>query len=283
MYYIKPAQGHLTSLFSNARKNPVLGVIKPHQGIDIGNDPDNTIIAAASGKIRVADNNGSTGFGKYIVITHPNGQETVYAHLASIVVKVGQVVRQGQTIGMKGTTGNSTGIHLHFEVSKTRWTNNFNNKLDPLLLFIDPITKEIQDMLNRIGCKLTPDGIYGDATISAVSKYQKDNGLISDGVCGRVTFEHMKKNIDAKLVAMTPSTILTTPKGDEDELKFSSPTLQKETEFSLQSKARRELVVKMAIEAGANKSVWENKLKTGEITDGDLLGLSLKYLVDTNK
>src|SRR6185312_1257263 len=205
MYYIKPAQGFLTSLFSNSRKNPVLGVIRPHQGIDIGNDTDNTIVAAASGEVRVADNAGKTGFGKYIAITHPNGQETIYAHLSSINVKTGQNVTQGQKIGVKGTTGNSTGIHLHFEVCKSRYADNFNSKLDPLLLFFDPLTKEIQEMLNKLGLKLATDGVYGNDTISAVTSYQKNNKLGVDGVCGRTTYNHMKNAISKLPKPPTPS------------------------------------------------------------------------------
>lgn len=282
MYYIKPAKGFITSLFSNSRKNPVLGIIRPHQGIDISSDPDNTIIAAANGTVRVADNAERTGFGKYIVITHPNGQETVYAHLYAINVKVGQKVKQGEKIGMKGTTGNSSGIHLHFEISKSRWTNDFSNKIDPLLHFVDPVTKNLQEMLCKLGHSLTIDGIYGDSTIKAVTMYQKANKLTSDGVAGRTTFAHLEKACEAlKTIANSPPP--TKPKGDEEELKFSSPTLQKETEFSLQSKSHREMIVKAAIEAGANKAVWEGKLKSGEITDGDLLGLAVKYLIDTNK
>lgn len=283
MYYIKPAKGYLTSLFSNSRKNPVLGVIRPHQGIDISSDSDNTIIAAANGVVRVTDNAGKTGFGKYIVITHPNGQETVYAHLSSITVKVGQRMKQGQKIGMKGSSGNSTGIHLHFEVCKTRFTNDFSNKLDPLLLFIDPVTIEIQEMLNKLGHKLVTDGIYGDATISAVTMYQKANKLTADGVCGRTTFAHIKKAADIIKTGASSPAPPNKPKGDEDELKFSSPALQKETAFSLSSKAHREMIVNAAIKAGANKAVWEGKLKSGEITDGDLLGLSVKYLIAENK
>lgn len=205
MYYIKPAKGPLTSLFSNSRKNPVLGIIRPHQGCDIGSDADNTIIAAASGRVRVADHPGKTGFGNYIVITHPNGQETVYAHLSAVNVRVGQTVKQGQKIGVKGTTGNSTGVHLHFEISKTRWTNSFSNKLDPLLHFVDPLTKELQDKLNKLGYgPLTVDGIYGESTISAVGRFQKANKLIADGVAGRATLNIIDKSVSNVTTAAKP-------------------------------------------------------------------------------
>ena len=68
--------------------------------------------------------------------------ETVYAHLQSIAVKVGQTVKQGERIGVKGTTGNSTGIHLHFEVHIGRWNNKFTNAVDPLRYVVDPEVKQ---------------------------------------------------------------------------------------------------------------------------------------------
>lgn len=205
MYYIKPAKGYLTSLFSNSRKNPVLGIIRPHQGCDIGSDADNTIVAAASGKVRVADYPGKTGFGNYVVITHPNGQETVYAHLSAVNVRVGQSVKQGQKVGVKGTTGNSTGVHLHFEISKRRWTNDFSNKIDPLTQFVDPVTKELQQKLNKLGYgPLVVDGLYGEDTISAVGRFQKAQKLVSDGVAGRATHTLLDKLSADLVIAAKP-------------------------------------------------------------------------------
>lgn len=275
MYYIKPAKGFLTSLFSNSRKNPVLGVIRPHQGIDISGDSDNTIIAAAPGRVRVADNVGKTGFGKYIVITHPNGQESVYAHLSAINVKVTQAVTQGQKIGIKGTTGNSTGIHLHFEICKSRYSNDFNNKLDPLILFFDPLTKEIQGMLSKLGFKLAIDGVYGNATISAVTTYQKENKLGVDGVCGRTTYTHIK-NAVAKLPSPTPkptipsipkpsAPIQNNPQGGVRMFNPSSNTLKTavETEFA------------QAVKDRIIDNKWLIQLQQGKLTLDDAFALKL--------
>jgi murein DD-endopeptidase MepM/ murein hydrolase activator NlpD len=72
------------------------------------------VVAAFDGKIRIAERRG--GYGNVVVIMHPNGLETVYAHLSKLKVKEGQVVLSGQTIGLGGSTGHSTGSHLHFEV-----------------------------------------------------------------------------------------------------------------------------------------------------------------------
>lgn len=86
-----------------------------HRGIDIARPTTRAIYAADHGVVEsVAWNDG--GYGNKIVINHNNGMRTIYAHLSSMDVKNGQVVEKGTEIGIMGTTGNSTGIHLHFEV-----------------------------------------------------------------------------------------------------------------------------------------------------------------------
>jgi len=86
-----------------------------HSGLDIGNKIGQPIYAAESGKIEVAGwNNG--GYGYYAIINHSGGLQTLYAHLSRIDIKVGQNVSRGQVIGGIGSTGRSTGPHLHFEV-----------------------------------------------------------------------------------------------------------------------------------------------------------------------
>lgn len=87
-----------------------------HQGIDIARPSNYNITAADNGVVTFTGWDGS--YGQKIVINHNNGYETLYAHLSEIDVTVGQVVPQGHVIGIMGTTGNSTGIHLHFEVHK---------------------------------------------------------------------------------------------------------------------------------------------------------------------
>ena len=79
-----------------------------------GDDGDD-VVAAAPGTVSVANPTGRTGYGRWVRITHAGGETTVYAHLSSVAVSVGQVVDQGQLIGQLGSTGNSTGPHLHFE------------------------------------------------------------------------------------------------------------------------------------------------------------------------
>ncbi|MEK4712220.1 peptidoglycan DD-metalloendopeptidase family protein [Sporosarcina sp. FSL K6-5500] len=272
MMFIKPCHGLITSLYSDARLNPVLNVIRPHWGTDYGNTPgQNDIIAAAAGKVRIAVNSG-TGFGKYVVITHPNGWETLYAHLTMISVSAGQTVKQGKKIGVKGTTGNSTGIHLHFEMSKGKWTNKYTQHVNPALYINDPDVRHLQLSLNEIGYKVAVDGLYGDGLAKEVLDYQKRNKLGADGVAGRVTIAALEKTVTSK----APS------EKEDEELKFSSPALKTETETSLVSKAHRQIIVAAAIKAGA-QSFWADRLADNTLTDADVLGLAVKYTVAVNK
>lgn len=89
---------------------------KLHKGIDIARPATRTIMAADHGIIETAGNSG--GYGNKITINHNNGYKTVYAHLDSIDVKAGQKIEKGMKIGMMGSTGHSTGVHLHFEIYK---------------------------------------------------------------------------------------------------------------------------------------------------------------------
>lgn len=195
MMFIKPCHGYITSLFVKARKNPFTSIIRPHWGIDYGNDINNDIYAAADGTVRLVVN-GSTGFGKYIIITHNNGWETVYAHLASFHVVSGQSVKKGQKIGVKGTTGNSTGIHLHFEISRGKWSNSYSHHVDPALYIDDPEVRLLQTHLNKLGHKLIVDGKYGDRTKKAVEDFQFKNGLTVDGIAGKMTMAAVKKSVN---------------------------------------------------------------------------------------
>ena len=282
--FLRPSEGRVTSHFNPARKNPVHGRVQPHLGVDFGRDGSPIIIAAANGTVTRARVMG--GYGNCVTIKHViNGKtyETLYAHLKSFNVKVNQIVKAGQQIGVRGSTGNSTGEHLHFGVFTPYYKESLEFAVNPLHYISDPEVKEIQQLLNNHGYKLTVDGIRGNATDKAIEDFQRKNKLTVDGVVGAVTMNLLKKT---NTVAYSPSPSIpkpTTTKGDEDELKFSSPALQKETEFSLLSKAHREMIVNAAVKAGANKAVWEGKLKSGEITDGDLLGLAVKYLIAENK
>jgi murein DD-endopeptidase MepM/ murein hydrolase activator NlpD len=108
-----PVHGHLTSSFG-ARFHPILGYSRMHQGVDYGAPMGSPIIAATDGTVGFAGWHG--GHGNYVQLIHPGNMRTGYAHMSRIVAKVGQKVRAGQLIGYVGSTGLSTGPHLHFEV-----------------------------------------------------------------------------------------------------------------------------------------------------------------------
>ena len=97
-----------------------------HKGTDLGATNDRKVFANAEGTVEaiqtgIPNDKGSTGtrsWGNYVLIKHPNGMKTRYAHLSQVLVKVGQHVSAGQQIGVQGNTGNSYGTHLHYEVYK---------------------------------------------------------------------------------------------------------------------------------------------------------------------
>ena len=112
---------YITSYFGY-RTHPVYGTTKFHSGIDIGAGYGDTIMASCSGTVIYVTepyegcNKGGTGYGNYCIIDHGNGYSTLYGHARDIYVSEGQWVEAGQSIGEVGSTGTSTGAHLHFEV-----------------------------------------------------------------------------------------------------------------------------------------------------------------------
>lgn len=94
----------------------LFGVRDFHTGVDIGATTGSNIVAAESGTVILANYGWNGGYGNYIILSHGNGITTRYAHASQLYVTAGQTVSKGQVIAAVGTTGNSTGPHLHFEV-----------------------------------------------------------------------------------------------------------------------------------------------------------------------
>ncbi len=103
----------LTSPFGY-RTHPVTGQYKFHNGVDLANDQGTPIYAARSGKVTVATYGGT--YGNYVTINHGDGFSSLYAHMTRYVVHKGDTVKKGQLIGYMGSTGRSTGPHLHFSI-----------------------------------------------------------------------------------------------------------------------------------------------------------------------
>jgi murein DD-endopeptidase MepM/ murein hydrolase activator NlpD len=109
-----PSSYRITSSFG-MRKHPILRKNKMHTGVDRGADKGASIVAANSGTVIMAHYD-KNGYGNMVVIDHGGGITTLYAHASKLLVKVGDKVKSGQTIAKVGSTGLSTGNHLHFEV-----------------------------------------------------------------------------------------------------------------------------------------------------------------------
>ena len=124
-----PANGPVTSRYG-MRVNPVTGQYKLHAGSDIGAGMGAAIYAAKAG--RVVSAGMVSGYGNYTVIDHGGGIRTAYAHQSQMMVSPGQIVSQGQQIGKVGSTGNSTGPHLHFEYLKNGVRTNPNTIIPQL-------------------------------------------------------------------------------------------------------------------------------------------------------
>lgn len=107
--WIWPAAGTITQFF------------KPwHKGLDIANHSGGAILAADAGTVVTSGWPDNSGYGNRVVVDHGNGYQTLYAHLSKLSVKVGQTVKKGDVLGSMGSTGRSTGTHLHFEIRTSK-------------------------------------------------------------------------------------------------------------------------------------------------------------------
>lgn len=114
------------------RVHPITGVLQLHNGIDLVNgNPNTPILAANSGKVVQASGEYYDWYGNYVVIQHSDGLYTGYAHLSRIDVTAGQTVTAGQQLGLMGTTGPSTGEHLHFQFMKKFWPSGDSDFMNP--------------------------------------------------------------------------------------------------------------------------------------------------------
>ena len=110
-----PVAGRVTSSFGE-RFHPILGYERFHAGVDLGATWGAPIVAAADGRVVSAGWRG--GYGRAVEIAHASGLETLYGHMSRIAAAPGELVRQGEVIGYVGSSGLSTGPHVHFEVLK---------------------------------------------------------------------------------------------------------------------------------------------------------------------
>jgi hypothetical protein len=108
-----PVDGWITSEFG-MRKHPISGGSRMHYGMDIASPVGTPVKTSAEGRVVYAG--GRSGYGNLVVVDHGYGISTLYAHLSAIDVKLGAVIKRGETLGKVGSTGSSTGPHVHYEV-----------------------------------------------------------------------------------------------------------------------------------------------------------------------
>jgi murein DD-endopeptidase MepM/ murein hydrolase activator NlpD len=138
---IKPMPGFYSRQEFGMRVHPVLGIKKPHEGIDIVNDVGTQVAATGDGVVQMAGHSGG-GFGFVVVINHSFGFQTIYAHLSKILVREGQHVKRGDLIARSGKSGLVSGPHLHYEVRRNGVCQN------PMDYFFDDVT--IQEYRKQI-------------------------------------------------------------------------------------------------------------------------------------
>lgn len=122
---IRPVSGGWVSSEYGNRWHPILGKYKWHSGIDIAVNSGTPIKAAEDGTVILSGSNG--GYGLCVIIDHGGGISTLYGHASKLLVKEGDIVTRGQTVALAGSTGVSTGPHLHFEVRIKGVTDNPRN------------------------------------------------------------------------------------------------------------------------------------------------------------
>ena len=114
--FVYPTVGRLTSGYGY-RQDPFTGIRRMHYGIDLSNSVGTTVKSTMAGRVASIGNQ-PRGYGKYVVIQHRHGFQSLYGHLSTIAVRRGEYIRQGQKIGDMGNSGRSTGPHLHFSIYK---------------------------------------------------------------------------------------------------------------------------------------------------------------------
>ena len=153
---------------------------RQHKGLDIKVYIGDTIRAAFSGKVRVVKNEGARrGYGKYVVIRHNNGLETIYGHLSGWLVEENQEVRAGDPIALGGNTGRSTGSHLHFE------TRLCGVALNPAIMFDFVNQDVVSDFYTFHKDTYEYDGRLATQLRGANGKYGYDPAMVNSPNVGK--------------------------------------------------------------------------------------------------
>lgn len=137
--WIWPSNGVITDTFGTREGH--------HKGIDIADEFGSSVYVVDNGI--VTKSYFSSSYGNVVFIKHENNMETVYAHLKERNVTEGQKVKQGQVIGKMGSTGQSSGVHLHFEIHLSEWTYEKENAIDPVIALGNAEVGQVVQAINK--------------------------------------------------------------------------------------------------------------------------------------
>lgn len=226
-----------------------------HKGVDLKVYTGDPIYAAFDGKVRLVKNE-PRGYGLYIVIRHNNGLETIYAHLSKQLVVPNQEVKAGETIGLGGNTGRSTGSHLHFE------TRLLGYAIDPELLFnfgARDVTRDIFTFSPTGKESHRPDAYSGVG----------EDELIDDQLAQTARTAERK--------AQQPLAARTTPRGKSDEVttKKSSTSTKNQSKSKLHKVEQGETLYSIAKKYGltTDELTRRNGIKGTTVRIGQVLKL----------
>lgn len=172
-----------------------------HTGIDYGCPLETEVLASADGEVMFAGWD-STGYGLCIIVKHTSNRSTLYAHLKKVHVTKGEQIKQSRVIGLSGSSGNSTGPHLHFEARTTwnDWTSHFDPMLLPMISIDDSIKPQpVPDTEQTEKEEVLPPGRYKVACDYAFIRTW--NGLQRDRIIAKgervYIYENVRRNENA--------------------------------------------------------------------------------------
>lgn len=198
IYEVVVEKPRITSSFGY-RIDPITGKKKYHNGLDeVSKVKNRNLYAIDTGYVQktvTGQNKSKSGYGNYIWVRYPRyNLSLLYAHCNKVLLKKGDKVKKGDVVAIMGTTGKSTGVHLHLgmtRIGSNTWLNPVKyDMLSDKYNLTRTLRKgskgnDVKKLQKEVGTKA--DGIFGNNTRTAVIKFQKNNKLTADGIVGKNT------------------------------------------------------------------------------------------------